>query len=73
MSVIRMPVTNIMVVTPMGAPEVTEDHWLHRPRLEDRQGDIFCDKWATKLGDCRKNGIFLNGFMGNMAEMSKIL
>ena len=44
MSVIRMPVTNIMVVTPMGAPEVTEDHWLHRPRLEDRQGEIFCIK-----------------------------
>ena len=32
-SVIRMPVTNIMVVSPMGE---TEDHWLHRPRLEDR-------------------------------------
>ena len=32
----RMPVTNIMVVTPMGAPEATEEHWLHRPRLDDR-------------------------------------
>ena len=32
-SVSVMPVTNIMVVSPMGE---TEDHWLHRPRLEDR-------------------------------------
>ena len=31
--------TSIMVVTPLGAPdraEEAEDHWLHRPRLEDR-------------------------------------
>ena len=36
-SVIRMPVTNIMVVSPMGE---TEDHWLHRPRLEDRSESV---------------------------------
>ena len=49
MSVIRMPVTNIMVVTPMKDPEITEDHWLHRPRLEDRQGEIFC----KSASECR--------------------
>ena len=35
-TLISIPVNNIMVVTPMRAPEATEDHWLHRPRLEDR-------------------------------------
>ena len=37
-SVVRRPVTNIMVVSPMG--ETMEDHWLHRPRLEDRSESV---------------------------------